>query len=85
MKLANDKFRTFAKGVGLAVDIVEHEPAIERAIHHACGSALICDSMDIRKECLLQEVKGIYYELHIKVSINSLFPISGHVGRNCDS
>jgi chromosome segregation ATPase len=46
VKPANDKFRTFAKGVRLAVDNVEHEPAIERAIHHACGSALICDSMD---------------------------------------
>jgi structural maintenance of chromosome 1 len=66
VKPANDKFRTFAKGVRLAVDIVEHEPAIERAIHHACGSALICDSMDIARNVCYekgQEVKGIYPSL----------------------
>jgi structural maintenance of chromosome 1 len=62
VKPANDKFRTFAKGGRLAVDIVEHESAIEWAIHHACGSALICDLMDIARNVCYekgQEVKGI--------------------------
>ena len=39
VKPVNDKFRAFEKGVRLAVDIVQHEPVIERAIHLPCGSA----------------------------------------------
>ena len=61
VKPVNDKFRAFGKGVRLAVDIVQHEPAIERAIHHACGSALVCDSMEIARNVCYekgQEVKG---------------------------
>jgi structural maintenance of chromosome 1 len=89
VKPANDKFRTFAKGVRLAVDIVEHEPAIERAIHHACGSALICDTLDIARTVCYekgQEVKGIHYQLHHEIgSINLIFLVSCHVGRNCYS
>jgi structural maintenance of chromosome 1 len=89
VKPANDKFRTFAKGVRLAVDIVEHEPAIERAIHHACGSALICDTLDIARTVCYekgQEVKGIHYQLHREIgSINLISLVSCHVGRNCYS
>ena len=86
VKLANDKFRTFAKGVRLAVDIVEHEPAIERAIHHACGSALICDSMDIARTVCYekgQEVKGIYHLCFVVGLIDGFG--SRHVGGHCYS
>ncbi|KAG1893087.1 SMCs flexible hinge [Suillus fuscotomentosus] len=31
----------------LAVDVIQYEPAIERAMLHACGNALVCDTMDV--------------------------------------
>ena len=61
MKPINDKFRSFAKGARLAVDVVQYEPAIERAIHHACGNALVCDTMEVARYVCYdkgQEVKG---------------------------
>ncbi|KAG1851643.1 hypothetical protein F4604DRAFT_2045670 [Suillus subluteus] len=36
-----NKFRSFARGACLAADVIQYEPAIERAMLHACGSALI--------------------------------------------
>jgi len=59
----NDKFRAFAKGARLAVDVVQFEPAVERAIHYACGTALVCDTMEIARYVCYdkgQEVKGGY-------------------------
>ena len=61
VKPINDKFRSFAKGARLAVDVVQYEPAIERAIHHACGNALVCDTMEVARYVCYdkgQEVKG---------------------------
>ncbi len=62
-KPINDKFRSFAKGARLAVDVIEYDPAVERAIHHACGNALVCDNIDIARQVSFgkgQEVKGKY-------------------------
>jgi len=61
VKPINDKFRAFAKGARLAVDVIQYEPAMERAIHHACGSALVCDTMEVARYVCYekgQEVKG---------------------------
>lgn len=61
VKPVNDKFRTFAKGARLAVDVIHHDPAVERAMHHACGNALVCDSMEVARYVCHekgQEVKG---------------------------
>jgi len=33
VKPINDKFRSFAKGARLAVDVIQYEPVMERAIH----------------------------------------------------
>ena len=49
VKPINDKFRSFAKGARLAVDVIQHEAAIERAIHHACWNALVYDTMEVAK------------------------------------
>jgi structural maintenance of chromosome 1 len=49
VKPINDKFRAFAKGARLAVDVIQYEPAMERAIHHACGNALVCDTMEVAR------------------------------------
>ncbi|KAF8068609.1 condensin complex subunit SMC1 [Lyophyllum atratum] len=65
VKPVNDKFRSFAKGVRLAVDVIVSEGAVERAIHHACGNALVCDTMEsARYVCYEkgQEVKAVTLE-----------------------
>lgn len=61
VKPINDKFRSFAKGARLAVDVIQYDPAVERAINHACGNALVCDTIDIARHVCFdrgQEVKG---------------------------
>ncbi|RPD56436.1 condensin complex subunit SMC1 [Lentinus tigrinus ALCF2SS1-6] len=65
VKPVNDKFRAFAKGARLAVDVITYDPAVERAMHHACGNALVCDSMDVAKYVCYekgQEVKAVTLE-----------------------
>ncbi|KAJ3013212.1 hypothetical protein NUW54_g1651 [Trametes sanguinea] len=54
VKPINDKFRSFAKGAQLAVDVIHYDPAVERAMHHACGNALVCDSMEVARDHLVQ-------------------------------
>lgn len=61
VKPINDKYRAFAKGARLAVDVIQFDAAVERAMHHACGNALVCDTMDVAKYVCWergQEVKG---------------------------
>ncbi|KAL4079656.1 RecF/RecN/SMC [Scleroderma citrinum] len=65
VKPVNDKFRSFAKGARLAVDVIQYEPAVERAMQHACGNALVCDSMEVAKYVCWekgQEVKAVTLE-----------------------
>ncbi|KZT07028.1 cohesin complex subunit psm1 [Laetiporus sulphureus 93-53] len=65
VKPINDKFRSFAKGVRLAVDVIQYEPAVERAMHHACGNALVCDTMEVARYVCYekgQEVKAVTLE-----------------------
>ncbi|KAG5644198.1 hypothetical protein DXG03_008861 [Asterophora parasitica] len=65
VKPVNDKFRSFAKGARLAVDVIVSEAAVERAIHHACGNALVCDTMEIARYVCYekgQEVKAVTLE-----------------------
>ncbi|KAF8840540.1 RecF/RecN/SMC protein [Paxillus ammoniavirescens] len=65
VKPINDKFRSFAKGARLAVDVIQYEPAVERAMNHACGNALVCDTMDVARYICWekgQEVKAVTLE-----------------------
>lgn len=65
VKPINDKYRSFAKGARLAVDVIQYEPAVERAMLHACGNALVCDSMEVAKYVCWekgQEVKAVTLE-----------------------
>ncbi|KAJ8585515.1 Smc hinge domain-containing protein [Rhizopogon salebrosus TDB-379] len=48
-KPINDKFRLFAKGARLAVDVIQYESAVERAMLRACGNALVCDTMEVAR------------------------------------
>ncbi|WVF72212.1 hypothetical protein IAT40_007024 [Kwoniella sp. CBS 6097] len=57
-----ERLRNFVKGARLAIDCIEYDAAVERAMQHACGSALICDTMDIAKYVCYdkgQEVKAV--------------------------
>ncbi|WVQ89045.1 hypothetical protein IAS59_002792 [Cryptococcus gattii] len=57
-----ERLRNFARGARLAIDCIEYDPAVERAMQHACSSSLICDTMDIaRYVCYerAQEVKAV--------------------------
>ncbi|KAF9457597.1 condensin complex subunit SMC1 [Collybia nuda] len=65
VKPINDKFRSFAKGARLAVDVILSEGAVERAIHHACGNALVCDTMEVARFVCYekgQEIKAVTLE-----------------------
>jgi structural maintenance of chromosome 1 len=61
-KPINDEFRLFAKGARLAVDAVQYESTVERAMLHAYGNALVCDTMEVAR-CVCwkrrQEVNGM--------------------------
>ncbi|KAG2742674.1 hypothetical protein P692DRAFT_201870696 [Suillus brevipes Sb2] len=64
-KPINDKFRSFARGAHLAVDVIQYEPAVERAMIYACGNALVCDTMDVARYVCWergQEVKAVTLE-----------------------
>lgn len=61
VKPINDRYRSLASGARLAIDVIQYEPALDRALHYACGNALICDTMEIAKDICYrrgQEVKG---------------------------
>ncbi|KAH9924069.1 condensin complex subunit SMC1 [Fomitopsis serialis] len=65
VKPINDKFRSFAKGARLAIDVIQFDPAVERAMHHACGNALVCDTYDIAAYVCYekkQDVKAVTLE-----------------------
>ncbi|KAH9848926.1 cohesin complex subunit psm1 [Lenzites betulinus] len=65
VKPVNDKFRAFAKGARLAVDVIHYDQAVERAMHHACGNALVCDTMEVARYVCYekgQEVKAVTLE-----------------------
>ncbi|KAF8342909.1 cohesin complex subunit psm1 [Cantharellus anzutake] len=62
IKPVNDKFRSIAKGARLAVDVIQFDASVERAMHHACGNALVCDTMDVARYVVYekgQEVKAV--------------------------
>ncbi|PWZ00201.1 putative SMC1-chromosome segregation protein [Testicularia cyperi] len=48
-KPINDRLRSIAKGARLAVDLIDFNPSIERAMHFACGNALVCDTLEIAR------------------------------------
>ncbi|KAJ3113857.1 Structural maintenance of chromosomes protein 1 [Phlyctochytrium bullatum] len=62
VKPVNEKYRNLLRGARLAVDVVQVEPRFEKAVHFACGSSLVCDTLEIAKEACWnrgQEVKAV--------------------------
>lgn len=61
-KPAPEKLRNFARGARLAIDCIEFDPSVERAIQYSCGSSLICDTSEVAKYVCYekrQEVKAV--------------------------
>jgi structural maintenance of chromosome 1 len=61
VKPINDRLRNIATGARLAVDVLQFDASIERAMHFACGNALVCDTIAIARMICYekkQEVKG---------------------------
>ncbi|GAA5978729.1 hypothetical protein JCM11641_006157 [Rhodosporidiobolus odoratus] len=62
VKPVSDKYRSFAKGARLAIDVISFDPAVEKALQFACGNALVCDSMQVAKHVCYdrgQEIKAV--------------------------
>lgn len=49
-KTINDRLRSVARGARLAIDVIQYDPSIEGAMQYACGSALVCDTLDIARQ-----------------------------------
>ncbi|KAI5889216.1 RecF/RecN/SMC protein [Schizophyllum commune H4-8] len=65
VKPISERFRNPGRGIRLAVDVIEVDSAVERAIQHACGTALICDTMELARNLRYernQDVKAVTLE-----------------------
>ncbi|KNF03189.1 hypothetical protein PSTG_03776 [Puccinia striiformis f. sp. tritici PST-78] len=54
--------RNLATGARLAIDLIKHDPIYERAVQHACGNTIICDSTQIARHVVYEkgnEVKAV--------------------------
>lgn len=61
VKAVPERLRNFVRGARLAIDCIEYDTNVERALQHVCGNAMICDNMSVAKEVCYekaQEVKG---------------------------
>ncbi|KAJ1813183.1 Structural maintenance of chromosomes protein 1, partial [Coemansia sp. RSA 2599] len=45
----SDSLRHAHRGARLATDVLQYDASIETAVLHACGSALICDTVDVAR------------------------------------
>ncbi|KAI9352679.1 RecF/RecN/SMC [Obelidium mucronatum] len=62
VKPINEKYRNFAKGARLAVDVIQVEAQYERAVQYACSNSLVCETIEVAKEVCWsrgQEVKAV--------------------------
>ncbi|KAI9209027.1 RecF/RecN/SMC [Polychytrium aggregatum] len=48
-KPINEKYRSFAKGARLAIDIIQFDPQYERVFRYVCGSGLVCDTLEVAR------------------------------------
>lgn len=71
---AVDKFRSVHKGARLAIDVIQYEPTVERAMQYACSTSLVCDTEDIAKHIrytknLAVKSKSIGFVLQLKAEL----------------
>lgn len=63
-KPVKDKLRTIARGARLAIEVMQFDPTLERAMQYVCGSALVCDDLDTARH--------VSYEKHADVKVVTL-------------
>lgn len=49
-KTPDSNLKGMHKGVRLAIDTVDYETAVERAVSYACGNSIVCDDLNLAKE-----------------------------------
>lgn len=59
-----DRLRTVARGARLAIDVMQFDPSVERAMQYVCGNALVCDTLDIARD--------VSYEKKVDVKVVTL-------------
>ncbi|GAA5883506.1 hypothetical protein JCM16303_005451 [Sporobolomyces ruberrimus] len=82
VKPISDKYRNFAKGARLAIDVIAFDSSVERAMQMACGDALVCDDMRIARYICYdkgQKVKAVTLEGTV---IHKAGTITGGVSRS---
>jgi structural maintenance of chromosome 1 len=56
-----ERLRNLVRGAKLAIDCIEYDTKVERALQYVCGNAMICENMAVAREVCYeraQEVKG---------------------------
>jgi len=64
VKTIPERLRNFVKGARLAIDCIEYDPSVERALQHVCGNAMICDTMAIARDICYEKAQGVKGESH---------------------
>ncbi|KAJ3360122.1 Structural maintenance of chromosomes protein 1 [Kappamyces sp. JEL0680] len=62
VKPTQEKYRSFVKGARLAIDVIQFDSSVDRAIRYVVGNALIGDNIDIARHIVYdknQEVKVV--------------------------
>jgi len=49
VKAVNTNLKGAFKGARLAIDTIEYDNDVERAMYYACGNSMVCDTLDIAK------------------------------------
>lgn len=57
VKAISSNMKGLDTGVRLAIDTIDYDAALSRAVSYACGNAIVCDTMDIAKRMVYN--KGI--------------------------
>jgi hypothetical protein len=69
---AVDKFRSIHKGARLAIDVIQYEPTVERAMQYACGTSLVCDTEEIAKH--IRYTKNLAVKGELSGSLHVVWP-----------
>jgi structural maintenance of chromosome 1 len=63
-KPINSNLKGMHRGMRMAIDTIEYDPSVERAMQYACGNAVVCDDIEV--------AKYICYEKGVEVKAVSL-------------
>ena len=57
VKPINSNMKGMHRGVRLAIDTIDYDKAVERAMSYACGNAIVCDDLNVAKYIVYE--KGV--------------------------